>query len=292
VVTISELLKKLDAVDYQLDRLSGDDVGELRQALSSEDPFLRDEVAQVLVDMIGEPAKPVLLDTLRSESWQARYVAAEKLGMLGDITVVPALIETLRDTDKMVYEAAVYALVELAEIGHSPELFEALNDGDKNVRRGAAYALGEKGGIAVISGLFECVRQGGIGGDVSDFERISGVMMALGNPAVPELIRALQDDNALLRSFAAETLGNFDDPEVIPHLSRALNDAEEDVQYHAIWALSAFGDKSVPILTNVLVHPSSEETRLSAVNVLTHIDTPEALAAVEQWRRDQGGQQA
>jgi HEAT repeat protein len=211
--------------------------------------------------------------------------------MLNDVKVIPALILTLRDSDGSVYEAAVHALVELAEISPSSGLFEALNDEDKNVRIGAAYALAGKGGLAVLPGLFECVRQGGISGDKSEFERMQETIVQIGKPAVPVLVKALKDESVELRFFAAETLGWIGDAEALPHLADALNDEDEDVRYHAVSALQGFGNQGTSVLVNALNHPN-EYVRLYAVDALRRIGTPEALAAVEAWRRERGDQQA
>ncbi|MFQ5456108.1 MAG: HEAT repeat domain-containing protein [Nitrospirota bacterium] len=72
---------------------------------------------------------------------------------------------------------------------------------------------------------------------------------------VNSLIRKLNDEEWIVRSEAAEALGNKGDKKAIPALVAALNDEEndEDVKWNIIWALGAIGDKeAVPALIEVL----------------------------------------
>jgi HEAT repeat protein len=83
----------------------------------------------------------------------------------------------------------------------------------------------------------------------------------IGIPAVSGLILALQDEDWRVRNSCVMVLSEIKDASAIRGLIQALNDDNDHVTRHAAEALE-------------------------------RIATPEALAAVEQWRRDQGGQQA
>lgn len=325
---ISDLITRLRTVNWQLNQIPDDIWRELNEpatmqhlseALSSDDYFLRTGGAWSL-SLLGLRARPILLDALHSASWQARHAAAYIIWLLRDSTVVPDLIEALRDSewqvreaaaealgqlddpiavpplidalrDPEVYQAAIYALMELAEHYPVPELHEALNHENNLVRMGAAFALGEKGGIAVVPSLLDLVRAGGISGDRGEFEHMTKALAGIGKPAIPLLLEALQDkESDEVRFFTAEVLGWIGDPVVIPYLVRALDDKNDQVQEHAVYALEAMGEDTIPILIESLHHPC-KYVQGCAASALSRANSSTAHAAIEEWWREQRGQQ-
>lgn len=325
---ISDLISRLRAANWQSALLPEDVWRELNEpgtmqrlseVLSSDDYILRTGAAWSL-SLLGLRAKPILLDALHSEPWQARHAAAYILWLLRDPTVVPDLIQALRDSewqvreaaaealgllddpvavpalidalhDPEVYQTAVYALRELADDHPVPELHQALNSANNLVRMGAAFALGEKGGLAAVPALLDLVRAGGISGDKGEFEDMTQALAGIGKPAIPLLLEALQDkESDEVRFFTAEVLGWILDPVVIPHLIRALDDENDQVQEHAIYALEAMGEEVIPILIEILHHPS-KFVQGCAASALSRFHKTEAQAAFDQWWREQRGQQ-
>lgn len=60
---------------------------------------------------------------------------------------------------------------------------------------------------------------------------------------IPALIECLQQSDADLRVYAAQTLGQRNDPRAIPALIEALKDPDKNVRYHAIEALGLMKTK-------------------------------------------------
>lgn len=73
---------------------------------------------------------------------------------------------------------------------------------------------------------------------VANLERLA----AIGDPAVPYLVRALGSDSWLTRSSAAWTLGVMGDRRNIPQLRELLDDRVPGVRYQAAASLVELGD--------------------------------------------------
>ena len=101
------------------------------------------------LDIQLNPFKPVLLEALKSEKAQYRWMAAEELGKIGEDAkyAVEPLIHKLKDKDATVRR---YSAEALGKIGHDakdavPELIATLNDEDEWVRIKTIDALGSIG---------------------------------------------------------------------------------------------------------------------------------------------------
>lgn len=71
--------------------------------------------------------------------------------------------------------------------------------------------------------------------------------------AVDTLIETLNhDDESLIRSFAAEALGEIGDERAIPHLTSGLDSNEQDIQRYCCRALAKFGSKTFHILCDAI----------------------------------------
>jgi hypothetical protein len=68
-------------------------------------------------------------------------------------------------------------------------------------------------------------------------------LMAFGEPAVPQLVRALSHPSTDTRGTAAWLLGMLGDPRVVPPLERAMGDPDQLVRYEAATALLRLGDR-------------------------------------------------
>lgn len=108
------------------------------------------------------------------------------------------------------------------------------------------------------------------------------------------LIKALDDRHAKVRACAAEGVGELKLIEAVPRLMSQLADRNPEVRGAALYALDRIGDThSVNSITALL---DDDETVLSgllsisymAETALKHIGTPEAIAALENWRRTHG----
>ncbi len=200
-----------------------------------------------------------MLEALNDPDWVVRWAIAEALAWLGDPEAVPGLIECLTDASAIVRVAVIRALVEIGDKRAVQGLEKALADPDKLVREAAAEALGD-----------------------------------LGDPtALPALAQAMNDPEPFVRLAVVEAVGKLEDDATVPTLVQALEDKDDHVRWAAVIALGRGASvAAVPALSQCLHDtdgPYWEDKRICdvAAEALEHIGTPEARAALAQWRSQQ-----
>lgn len=163
------------------------------------------------------------------------------------------LIAALDDQRVLVRINAAKELGDLQEINASDQLIAALRDRDVEVRKIAIHAL-----------------------------------TRIGDPKVlPHIHDRLNDYSPEVRSMAAISCGIFRSTDSTSFLLKSLDDVDEFVQGCVINALRLIKDgRSVSALVKRL-HKQSTTVQIYIAETLEHIGTPEALAAVEQWLKQQ-----
>lgn len=144
-------------------------------------------------------------------------------------------------------------------------------------------------------------------------------LVAIGSPALPDLIDALQSDQFGVRWGAVNVLGYIKDKASQPHLlQRVLRDPNNHVRWRAIWALNQVrdvtvvseldaalqsdnpttqwnaavalsvmeGSEAVPVLHRGL-HDKSSWTRWEAINALGRVHDEQTVAALSPLLKDQ-----
>jgi HEAT repeat protein len=287
----------------------------LLDALQDKDARLCARAAHALGKIGDESAIPYLLDGIMREDGRTRREAASALSKMGAASV-PGLLDALGHFDQRVRQVATWGLGEIKDAAAVPGLMVVLRDGDVTVQKEASEAL-FKIGLPAVVGLTEALTDG----DWTVRVSAAKLLGEMGDSsAVPGLIGLLRDDYSDVRKTAADALGRLGDVEAVAALVEALYDPDSiDVCCAAADALASIGDGSaVPALTGILQRDTPQsrnvtnEKGIAAFGVglnqfgswnyqhlcgmvavaLETIGTPEALAAVEQWRREQGGQQA
>jgi HEAT repeat protein len=296
----------------------------LINALSDENDLIRERAAEAL-EKIGPEAKtavPALIEALKDKNKDLRVRSAVALGMIGADAkaVVAALTEALSDEDIWVRlraavalekinpetKAAVPALIDalkdeyarwqaaraLRNIGSKAvlALVEALKDKDKGVRKAAAFALGLIGQEAkpAVSALIEALK------DENDSVR-SYAAEALGRigseakTAVLALVEALKDENKNVRVRSVEALGiiGADSKVAVAALTETLSDEDIWVRLRAAVALVKIGQDAKPALPALIeaLKDENDSVRLYASEALWKINTPEALKALEEYKK-------
>jgi HEAT repeat protein len=104
----------------------------------------------------------------------------------------------------------------------------------------------------------------------------------IGEPAIPALMKALQDKNLLVRRSAAQVLAKIGPP-AIPDLAKALNNPDADVRSRAAYALGGIGAEAKTALPQLvfLLQDSNADVRSSAAYALGGIGA-EAKTALPQ----------
>jgi HEAT repeat protein len=250
---------------------------------------------------IPEPAAIARLGQILTnvrEQDDVRGVASSALGRLGE-AALPHLLEAARNTDASGRQWAIAALRQAREAGAPmsmilPTLINAMNDPDLHVREFASFGLRDIGAparaalrqmlqdgdllsrIRAASALLQLnssdkdalslLKESAAHADLeARREAVDGLYFgaAHAESALPELIRALDDDDALIRIHAAnclEEMGKKCIP-AVPALLKRLTDEEEEVRCTAAQAIMESGTKdasAVPALVTALSdeHPT------------------------------------
>jgi HEAT repeat protein len=177
---------------------------------------------RVLIERMGPPAVPILLDLLQSPNPLFRLHAADALGGLGEKRALAGLIDMLRDNDHDLRLRSARALGNIGDPAAAPHLVKALADDDENVRSATADALGK-----------------------------------IGPNAVSELVTALEDDSVKVRTAAAQALGALKAHPAVTGLLEHLQTDSSDVRAAAALALGRIGD---PAALNPLLEMFQDET--------------------------------
>ncbi len=234
----------------------------LRRFLDPEHEDLHSETFQI-IQRIGPPAIPLLVDLLRHESDSIRRRAIDELIDLAPHTewIQPALRRALRDEDSIVAGDAARALGALGKRA-SPSvgaLVNTLSHEDSYVRIYAAEALASIGPSAApaTNALAEALGDPIPGVRWAACEGLGSIGPAA-QSAVPQLIEALEDEFLYVRIFAAGALGSIG-PKA-QSAREALRAAANDpaLRNEAEWALSRIaGVKSgEPLASHVVPAPS------------------------------------
>lgn len=194
---------------------------------------------------------------MRDDQWEVRWAAAEAAAWIQDKAAVPNLIELIKDPYWVVRIAGIRALLEIRDRAAAQPISRALADTNCNVREAAAEALG-----------------------------------VIGDPrAAPALTKALRDTDTHVRVAAVTALGLLASERAEQALLEALNDENEYVRWMALQALNRAPKPTyTPILVEKLLDegkPYWETSRICDLSekLLERIGTPEAIAALESWRK-------
>jgi len=198
-----------------------------------------------------------LIKALKDKSINLSSNAAEALGVIGDARAVEPLITALKSRDVFLRQSAAEALGIIGDTRAVEPLITALMDEDDFVRQNAARSLGEIGD----------------------------------RRAVEPLIVALTDEDSVVRGDAAMALGVIGDVRAVEPLIAILKDKDMFVRQNVATALGIIGNaQAIEPLTMLLDDDNDDDIfnpSYAAQKALERIGTPEALKALEDWRKRQ-----
>lgn len=187
--------------------------GKLFEALSQPSEQIRDLIYDILKDF-GTHSIPYLMESLSSEYWMGRALAAQALTEMGSEAVFP-LVNALESQDKERKYWAIRILGRMREKSAYAEIRKFLSDPDAEIRMAALEAMSSY----------------------------------LNPDSIPMIIERFLDPAWVVRKHACKALVKFGNKAVSPLLG-ALNSVEEDVRY---WALRSIGDiKPAGIYTHLI----------------------------------------
>ncbi len=203
-------------------------------SLASDQPDVREIASQGLVE-IGLEAAPVLVDALTHSQWQVRKMSAEILGRLGDRRACAPLIEALDDEDTAVCIAAIAALGAIRDCSSTDALLPCLHHPVQEIRLAAVDVLGHMDDDRAVPALIDRFRH-----EVwTQRERIVESLARLGQRGLEPMVSGLEHPNPRVRIGIAETLGFLRDEGAVDPLIRALGDQDPVVRSTAARSLAA-----------------------------------------------------
>jgi HEAT repeat protein len=212
--------------------------------------------ATAALEKVSKDSVPALLKLLDSKEAPVRIAAVLALGEAGMEAkeALPILANLAgKDADPGVRRSALVALRSIGGMelkGQADKVSLALKDQDKDVRAQAALTLAEIG--------------------------------AAGEQALPDLMAALADKDAVVSKAAGDALGKLGAVAVNP-LVEALKDPNPVVRRNATMALKDLGAKAknaVPMLIDTL-HDSDDATRRFAALALSEIGPDAKTASID-----------
>ena len=297
-----------DAASAALHRAGGPSGDPVFEGLDSSDPRARKHAIQALGQglLFHETAAaiPPLIEALFDEDPEIRFLAAKGLRYSKDPRTTTPLNACLLDVSPDVRLEAVEGLRRRKDPRTLDTLVHALQDESPGVRRAAAGALGEAGDEGARDALVQCqsdrdplVRDAAarslamLGPDPRldphvlvrspDPELRAGAVAGLGEGRDKNdlglITASLGDEDARVRSAAAEALCGFSDPAAVPPLLGALSDTDADVRMYALRALQGLEDKRVLVPLIYALKDAHAQVRTEAVSHLRKIGDDEAV---------------
>lgn len=189
-----------------------------------------------------------LINAARFSDPEIRRSAVTAMGQIKDQRVYHALLSALRDESQAIRFEAITALGRIGEPSFVNSLQWSLNDPDPMIRVNAIWALGQIGGPEVIKPLILSMA------DSEKQVRIKAVeiVISMGDTALPELRKAINGRNQLIRQNVINVLGKTKQTDLVPEIINALGDPVTTVRENAIWALGNIGDpRAIPCLEKI-----------------------------------------
>lgn len=259
-VAVEPLVKALKDPDENVKHAAAESLGKLKAPHSVGplvdcliEDFWIQYPAVIALGNIGDPgAIEPLLKLLDDE--MLRQAVIEALGKIGDLSVVPALADILSQNDPSIRNDTIAALVNIQsrlERHIMPEgtcvpsiketldnaelidhLLNSLQDPDLEVRKNAVVALGWLKQKRAVKRLVELLR------DYDLEEYVVGSLVSIGDDALPELIRGLENQEPKFRALLIRCIGWLDNMEGIRACLPFLRDEDNLVRHQAVIAMA------------------------------------------------------
>ncbi|MFB6077016.1 MAG: HEAT repeat domain-containing protein, partial [Candidatus Nanohaloarchaea archaeon] len=215
---------------------------------------------------VGVPLEG-LLAAADDESEAMRRTIASSLGQFGTARPIDTLVELLSDESDLVRRAATFSLIEI--------LSNVSTDRSDELRSEIVDRMSAGNDPSIVESLVEIVEEG------SQLHQRRNAVWMLGrvtgeeseSEAIDALIGALDDDDHLIRQFAATSLTEIGGQEVEKALIAHLDEAPSD----DAMAMAAFtlgnvgGERAKSRLDQLVDQTDSEEVRRRAFSALSKL---------------------
>ncbi|MEQ8187549.1 MAG: HEAT repeat domain-containing protein [Candidatus Eremiobacterota bacterium] len=126
----------------------------------------------------------------------------------------------------------------------------------------------------------------------SDVEKIKIAqeqLILLGKDGIPDLLKALENENTQIRGYVAVTLGMMKAKDAVDQLILSLKDSSSSVRVSAIWALGEIrDDRAIKPVEDIYKNSSGLEKLSSAVSLI-HLGQPEKITVLIEFLMNENG---
>jgi HEAT repeat protein len=229
----------------------------LADALSSKDPFLRQQAAEDLGETGKVEVAKYLAKACESLDWQTRQAAVRALSAVPANEHQSIAVMLLGDPQPEVRAEAARALSAMEMKKAADKVLTLLKDEEPAVRIAAIDALGKLGGSKTAKVLVELLDKspltstGGYLSEIAALERAIGRLKVAA--AIPILSDKLDHDSPMIRTVAVEAIGEIGDESGEEISQKAMNDPHPSVRAAAIKALFEINPReNIPLFVNHL----------------------------------------
>ncbi len=217
----------------------------IRQGLSDNDPMIRPNAIEVVVETNQIRLMPKVEKLLKDDYVPVRFAAAIAIGDTQYKLAKDSVKQLLDDPDINVQIAAAYAMIKLGSKDKSYEkkIYDALINKDQTIRANAAAILGKLGNQDNLAKLYWVLKDA----DSEDMVRFQALesIAKLGDEKViakiwPTVISSYNDD----RVFGIRTLGELGTGKAKEILITKLDDDVLEVRLAAAAQLGRLNDKT------------------------------------------------
>ena len=259
----------------QLSKLGPKAFDQLSASFGRVDSLIRYDIVNIIVNLIGEKAMPLLKRLLSAPDQELRMMAIENLSKLRSDAAVQEIIRCLADSDRIVSDFAADCLTRKHNL-NLDLLLNILNTEDENLRFQIIKIIGSIGGLAFIP-IIRILEKG------NKQERLFllGVLQKISpdQKVIDILIKLLGDENWPVRNAASNCLVNYGEASVTS-IVRVLNDPSEDIRFWARKSLVMIGPKAVKVLIQIMDDGTEPALIPYIVSALLSMNHPEAVPAV------------
>ena len=237
----------------------------LFEALSQPSEQIRDLIYEILKDF-GTHSIPYLMDSLSSEYWMGRSLAAQALTDMGSEAVFP-LVSALESQDKERRYWAIRILGKMHEQTAYTEIKKFLSDPDSEIRMAALESMGYYLNPDAVPAMIErfldpawVVRK-----------HACRAIIKFGTKAIPNLLKALNSGEEDVRYWALRAIGEIKPRGIYPHLIRLFKDRSWTIRKTTSDVLGGYGEDALMELTALATDSSDSEARYWVLRSLGRI---------------------
>ena len=211
-----------------------------------------------------------IIQALASKDEHDREEAADALSELADERAILPLIRLLDDPSAYVRRAAADALGKSHSQKAVQPLIRALTDDDRYVRETASESLGHLGDPA-IPALLKSLE------DKDWRVRVGSIVairiMSVSLPSLDPVLKSLHDESPYVRREAVKTIGRIGDNSIVSYLIQATNDKDPGVRLRAVRAVVKLGKRAEVIqVLKRCMNDSDATVRMRASEELMRIE--------------------